>query len=588
MEALNKSISEVFSSGGAIHYILPHFQREYTWSEEQWEHLVNDLTSIYNDSQDEKELEHFLGSIVVVHDGTKNGTMPAFKLVDGQQRLITISLLLCVLRELSKISNPKLASRIDDMLVNQHDDIGDIHFKVLPSTKYGDRDAYIAIIKGKTPIIENSRITAAYRYLYRILNENAQRNEDKMDIEKLYKVLVNYFQVVFISLNSQNESPYKIFESLNAKSKPLTQGDLVRNYVAMELPANLQETVFKQYWTKIEELLNEQNNVGQVGEITAFIRHYLATKSSILYAEEQIYPRFRSHMQRYHSDMNAFIEEIGTLSRFAEYYNKLLRPQCELRSNIRKLLERLNTLEISTAYPLLLTAYEAQHSGYLTIEDFTSLLTMLENTLVRRYICAEKTNQTNKWFPTLWREIRQKQSESGLEFNDAVRQVLSSKYYPPDRQIKQAVLEVKIYGRTTQQRAKISLVLETIEHHLWAGTDVIVQLNGNSTIEHIMPQTLTPAWRTELGKNFQQIHEDYLHTLGNLTLVTQGKNTKLSNANSTTKRKMLLTYGSRLNNYFSTISNHWDDNAIRARAYWLSEKILEIWPSLIKETIFPN
>src|SRR5438067_753496 len=121
MEAYNKSISGVFSSGGAIHYILPHFQREYIWDEQQWRTLIDDLIAIYNDSQDEKELEHFLGSVVVVDDGIKNGTIPALKLVDGQQRLITISLLLCVLRELSKSSNPTLALKIDTMLVNMYE-----------------------------------------------------------------------------------------------------------------------------------------------------------------------------------------------------------------------------------------------------------------------------------------------------------------------------------------------------------------------------------------------------------------------------------------------------------------------------------
>lgn len=579
MEAYNKSISGVFSSGGAIHYILPYFQREYIWDEQQWETLINDLIAIYNDSQDEKELEHFLGSVVVVDDGIKNGTIPALKLVDGQQRLITISLLLCVLRELTKSSNPTLALKIDTMLVNMYE-TGDIHLKVLPNTKCGDRDAYVAIINGSFPSIENSRIFSAYKYLYKTLDYKIHHDENKIDIEKLYKVLVNCFQVVFISLNGQTESPYKIFESLNAKAKPLTRGDLVRNYIAMTLPGNLQEVVFKEYWAKIEELLQEQNNVGQVGELTAFIRHYLATKSGVLYAEEHIYQRFRNYMQRHHSDMQAFIDEISVLSRFAGYYDKLLRPEHESHPTIRKMLTHLNTLEISTAYPLLLTAYEALHTGRLIMEDFINLLKMLENTLVRRYICAERTNQTNKWFPTLWRDIEQKETELGLGFTDACRQALSSKYYPSDRQIRQAVLEVKIYGRTAQQRAKIGLVLETIEHHLWADSDVTVQLNGNSTIEHIMPQSLTPVWKTELGNTWQQTHEDYLHTLGNLTLVTQGKNAQLSNTSFTTKRKIFMTHGLRLNSYFSNTFNRWDADAIRARAHWLGEKILEIWPSL--------
>src|SRR5437588_11762956 len=135
MEAANRKISDIFSSGGNIHYVLPHFQREYIWGQEQWETLINDLIAVYEDYQPEKEPEHFLGSVVVINDGTKNGTTPAFKLVYGQQRLITISLILCVMKELTKSINPTLALKIEMMLVNFYEK-DDIRFKVFPSTRY--------------------------------------------------------------------------------------------------------------------------------------------------------------------------------------------------------------------------------------------------------------------------------------------------------------------------------------------------------------------------------------------------------------------------------------------------------------------
>lgn len=578
MDARSFTISAIFSYGGNIHYVLPHFQREYTWEEQQWETLIEDLFTIYKDYQPDKAIDHFLGSVVVISDGTRNGTIPAFKLVDGQQRLITISLILCILCDITKTVNTNFASKIEAMLINSHEK-GDIRFKVFPSTKYGDRDAYTAIINGNPSKIEESRITKAYRYFYGKIKESI--SSDEVSPQLLYEVLINCFQMVFISLNSQNESPYKIFESLNAKGKSLSQGDLVRNYIAMKLPAELQEIIFERDWMQVEKLLREQDKIGQVGELTAFLRHYLAMRRNTLYSEEHIYARFRSYVEQDHPSTKAFTKEISEISKFAGYYDKLLRPTNEENGNLRNALLRLETMEPSTAYPLLLAAYDAYSSEEITQQDFINLLKMLENYMVRRYICAERTNNMNKWFPTLWPEIIK--SRTGLTFVDTCRKLLSSHYYPPDRQVRQSLQEKKLYSRYGPHRMKITLILGTIEHSLWSGTDVTIKLNGSSTIEHIMPQMLTSEWKNYLGKNWSQIHEDYVHTLGNLTLVTPGKNGQLSNSQFARKRELLISQGLRLNSYFSNNILHWDDNAIRARSEWLAQKIIKIWPSLIDE-----
>lgn len=577
MDARNFTISNVFSHGGNIHYILPHFQREYTWEREQWETLLYDLLALYRDYQPGKDLEHFLGSIVVVTDGQRNGTIPAFKLVDGQQRLITISLIICVLRDLTKLTDTTLAMKIQEMLINKHE-TNDVLFKVFPSTKYGDRDAYVAIINSKTVTLENSRITQAYNYFYQELRDIVEKEE--ISLQHLFEVLVTCFQVVFISLNNQNESPYKIFESLNAKGKALSKADLVRNYIAMKLPPELQETVFVKDWTIIEELLREQEKIGQVGELTAFLRHYLAMRRSILYSEEHIYLRFRGYVEQECSGNNEFIEEIGRLREFATYYDRLLRPAHETQKSLKDALERLDIMEPSTAYPLLLAAYHAYSIQENSLEEFVSLIKMLENYMVRRYICAERTNNMNKWFPTLWYEIQEYRKI--MPFAEACQKALSTNHYPSDRQVKQSAQEMKLYGRSQQHRMKITLILETIERHLWADTEVTIKLNGRPTIEHIMPQTLTSEWKNYLGKNWQQSYE-YVHCLGNLTLVTQEKNAQLSTSAFLKKKGLLISQGLRINRYFSKDIIRWDENAIRSRAEWLAQQIIEIWPSLVND-----
>lgn len=240
MKADSLKISNVFMNGGDIHYVLPHFQREYSWVKSNWETLLNDAFSIYEEYQAEKDIEHFLGSLVVINDGTINGVIPTFKVVDGQQRLTTISLLFCALRDIVKETHLGLAKKLQKMLVNADED-GNVHFKLLPTTKYGDQESYTKIILGQIITTTESNIPNAYVYFSKELKRKIDSHE--VIPEQFFGVLSNCFQVVFINL-SHDESPYKIFESLNAKGKSLSQADLVRNYIAMKLLTAQQAKLF--------------------------------------------------------------------------------------------------------------------------------------------------------------------------------------------------------------------------------------------------------------------------------------------------------------------------------------------------------
>lgn len=219
MKADSLKISKVFCSGGDICYVLPHFQRQYSWEENNWKTLLNDAFAIYSEYQPDKEPEHFLGSLVVINDEPLHGVISTFKLVDGQQRLTTISLLLCALRDIIKDTDIRTARKIQRLLVNL-DEEGDVHFKVLPTTKYGDRETYKRIVLGETLFESESNVPNAYTYMHKELSRKI--NNGEIIPEQLFIVLSNCFQVVFIDLN-KDESPYKIFESLNAKGRTLSQ-----------------------------------------------------------------------------------------------------------------------------------------------------------------------------------------------------------------------------------------------------------------------------------------------------------------------------------------------------------------------------
>ena len=469
MKADSWRISKVFGLGGTIHYVMPHFQRQYSWEKTEWKVLLEDAIEIYKQYNPEREPEHFIGSLVVINDGTRNGTITAFKLVDGQQRLTTLSLLFLVMRDMVKTTEPKLANKINKFVVNSdEEEEGEVYFKLLLTNKYGDRQAYQAIILGEKPDETESGIPKAYYYFYREIDSKIKQG--KLDINKFFTVLLNCFQVVLIELN-KNESPYHIFESLNAKGKPLTQPDLVRNYMAMMLPTSQQENAFTK-WEKIENLLQEERKVGKsgMGELTAFLRHYLAMQTRNLCAESHIYARFRDYCKELNEQK--FVQEIATLLKFSEYYNKLLRPENEVSQDIKTALIRLNTFDLSTAYPFLLTLYNEYKSQEINLEEFKASLKLLENYLVRRYICGKPTNDLSKMFTSIWKDVAAiKDEDESVTLPEALQKVLIAKQYPNDNDVRKSIHSHKCYDpKNAKYNKKIDLVISTINRHLSKGT----------------------------------------------------------------------------------------------------------------------
>lgn len=576
MKADSLHMGKVFSSGGDVHYVLPHFQREYAWDKTNWQTLVKDVFSTYEVYDEEKPPEHFMGALVVINDGTRNGTVPVFRLVDGQQRLTSISLMLCALGRLVKESDPALYKKIRRFLLNA-DEPQLLRYKLLPTKKYGDRDTYLAILEGKEITADvDSKIPEAFSYLHK---EMATRlKQGKFEPNRLFIVLVNCLQVVFIDLDG-SERPYEIFESLNYKGKSLTQADLVRNYIAMKLPEARQTEVFEDYWSPIEETLQEKRTVGRsrLGELTAFLRHYFAFLGGVLVNKDHVYSRFRDRGETMSTE--EFIEEIRTLKRFAGYYDRLLRPERENDDKVRRQLERLNILESATAYPFLLFMYDKREQGEIDRDAFLDGLRSLEVYMVRRFMAKESTNYLNKMFPTLGRDVVVE------DFADSLRTTLMEKNFPSDVRLRQAAETVKLYDRSSYTRQKLGLIFEAVNRHLSAGSGAYTQLDDDPTIEHIMPQTLTEQWRQHIGNDWPQDYE-LLHTLGNLTLVTQEWNSSLSNAIYATKKGKLAKHGLLLNRtYFNGGPEHWDGDAIKTRAQWIMERINEIWPVLAEVQI---
>lgn len=557
---------------GGVHYILPHFQRQYTWELRNWKDLLEDVRRVYKVYDDQKQPEHFMGALVVVNDGTIGVSIPAYKLVDGQQRLTTISLMLRALYEVTP--DERLRRRIIKYLVNEDED-EHVRYKLLPTLKNGDRDTFIHVVdtgdhrqnSGHT----SSAISLAYKYLADQLKRWVQ--EDNGDPEKIFKVISSSFQFVFIKIEEQ-ERPYAIFESLNAKGKPLTQTDLVRNYIAMKLPGKDQERLFNQYWAKIDDLLSEDRTVARIGELTAFLRHYLAFRTGVVDNMDMIYVRFRERMESQFGTPELFEQELKTLHQFAVWYNRLIRPETEPEEKLREALKRLNVLETTTAYPVILAAYDAYAAGKLTLGAFLDGLRVLENYQLRRVLVGD-TTYTNRMFPSIIRML------TYSDFPNSLRRLLASRRAVPDHRLRQEVPGRSLYDRSAQSR--LVFILQEVERSLWKGEDGYPMLNTEPTLEHILPQKPDKEWEAELGTDLNETKE-YVHTLGNLTLITRGLNSSLSNQPFSHKRRILQDHVLRINShYFEQPPTVWNAESIQKRALWLIDKIIAIWPALSDE-----
>jgi uncharacterized protein with ParB-like and HNH nuclease domain len=568
MKVESASLHGVLSGG--IHFILPHFQRPYTWQINNWKDVLDDVKKMYIAYlNDQNPPEHFMGSLVVLNEGTIGISIPAYKLVDGQQRLTTISLLLRALYE--HAGDERLQRRILKYLLNEDED-GEVRYKLLPTLKNDDRQTFVRVIEGdvsehdadKNP----SMVDNSYRYLSRAVRQWII--QDGYEPEKLFKVITATLQFVFIKIDQQ-ERPYAIFESLNAKGKPLTQTDLVRNYIAMKLPGKQQERVFDQYWAKIDDLLNEDRTVARIGELTAFLRHYLAYKTGDVERVDMIYIRFRDRMESLFGTPDLFEEELKRLHQFAVWYDRLIRPEREPNAQLREMLHRLNTLESTTAYPLLLAAYDAHHAGKLSLAMFVQGLQVLENYQVRRTLVGD-SGYTNRMFPGIIKML------TYANYPDSLRNALLSRRFIPDNRLRQELPNRPIYDSATQSR--LVFILEEVEKYLSRGSDGSARLDSAPTVEHILPKKPTEEWKTELGEGFKEAHGEYVDTLGNLTLVTQSVNSRLSNHTFAEKLGLLRAHALRINaEYFHGFEGVWDADAIRHRAEALIDIILKIWPA---------
>ncbi len=535
---------------GTTQYVVPLFQRPYSWAEKQWKTLWEDVCE---QADHEDERPHFFGSIVTAPAKSVPQGVGKYLLIDGQQRLTTTQILLAALRDVAGVSgHERLHDKVNGKFLLNSFEEDDEQLKVLPTQD--DRPAFRSIIRGEK--IPASRIADAYRYFHSKLGSS---KNDPERLERLLSAITDRLSLVSITCD-EHDNPHLIFESLNAKGEKLTPADLIRNFLLMRVHVKDQQRVFTQMWLPIQQALGEH--------LTEFVRHYLMKGGKIL-AQSDIYFELKDRL--INADAQTAEAFLADLHRHGLLYSRFINVKYDTNDKIDAALGRLHRVESTVAYPLLLRVFDALDQGQLTYDQVVEALEVLESFLIRRSVCGMPTNQLRRMLPPVFDAV----GGAGNAFVELLRVHLGGNRCPSDEEFVAALLVQPLYA-SAKKNARLRVILERLEDSF--GHKEPASLS-DVQIEHVMPQTLTPEWEQELGQQAREQWAKLLHTLGNLTL--SGYNPDMGNRLYSEKRKSLVRSHFELNRYFMHV-DRWTAGAIEKRGQMLAQQALHVWPALAK------
>ncbi|WP_187941995.1 DUF262 and DUF1524 domain-containing protein [Helicobacter pylori] len=545
-------------------FVIPIYQRVYSWGKEQCEQLWDDIIKTGGNDQIEG---HFIGSIVFVHDGIYTTNYNELLIIDGQQRLTTITLLFIALKNHSsdEVENLEKFSRekIESYLINNNKD-GDKKFRLILSES--DKDTLLSLIDENKR--KPSELSVKIMGNFKLFEEWISKNTDKL--ETIFKGLKK-LMIVWIALDKGKDDPQLIFESMNSKGIELTQTDLIRNYIIMETEVENQENFYNQYWRAMEEDFKQNETL-----FNRFVRHYLTIKTGKIPNEKRVYEAFKDYQQKEGIEIEDLLKD---LQKYCGYFCQIAFKK-EADKDLSKALSFLVDLEMDVVYPLLLELYSDYSDGVLSKQDFIPIIALTESYLLRRAVCGLGSNGLNKIFPSFTKKINKDQYLESIEVHFLLLEKTTGKF-PKDSEFKDSLIAKKLYK--PKKTKEIKSFLERLENF---DTKEPVDTQKCDT-EHIMPQTLTLEWQKDLGENFQAIHDKYLHTIGNLTLT--GYNQEYSNKSFQEKRDMEKGFKQsplRLNQSLKDLES-FGEKEIEKRANDLADWALKIWtyPKLDAETL---
>lgn len=555
----NETKVEEFLSANKTQFIIPVYQRNYDWSTAQCKQLLDDILDV---GSNKKMNAHFIGSIVFIHDDVYTSSrIKELTIIDGQQRLTTLTLIYVVIYHLAKnLNDESLANEISETyLINKYAADNE-KLKLKPTENNDKAIQYLMRGDAHEDFQEFSKIIDNYNYFKaRILEENIN-----VVMDGLAKLMF-----VEISLDRTKDDPQRIFESLNSTGLELSQADLIRNYILMDLNRLDQTKIYEKYWVVIEKYArDEKNNVSKVSD---YIRDYLTLENKKIPNKNKVYLEFKSKYPT--STMKIIEEHLSKIRAWVYHYNKLINPQNETDKEIRQQLEYINRLEINVVFPFLIKVYDDYATQIIDKATFIELLEFIQSYTWRRFIVGLPTNALNKIFMGLYEKIKPQYYLKSIQLTLLAKSGIQR--FPKNNEIIEALKVKDVYNIKSKNR---TYLFERLENHQ---NKERVQIENNSeiTIEHIFPQNPDIKWKKDLDSNdYTYIRDNYLNTLANLTL--SGNNAKLGNKTFAEKRDLTGAgyKDSRLwlNKYLSKIDK-WGKVEIEERFQVLSKRFLEIW-----------
>ncbi len=556
MQARNTTFQQIIF--GPRQFLIPVFQRDYKWQEDNWQKLWDDILGAGSAG-------HFAGSIVHAPD-TAYASIPTYLVIDGQQRLATLTVLCAALRDhISETSSQgngagPTAEQIDEYCLKNSLETGDFRYKLV--LRRTDNDVLRSVVDGH-PLdnetgAEMSLIDEAYQHFRDLLREG------DIDPGTVYRGVMG-LRLVEMTLDRNIDNPQNIFESMNSTGIDLSQSDLVRNYLLMGLEEAEQTRLYDQYWRKIEMLFLTHDSA-----LDSFIRDYIALKRGDTKQArgDHIYEEFK----RFRSSPFALVEledQLQEMLRFAGYYARFKGFDRDSSLATSQALANVRYHGDTTAV-LVMRLFDCHDKGTLRQEEFVAALEATESYLMRRAVARAQTRSYWDNFAGVAKQIEDSAPLDSLLF--AYTQQRGTYAWPPDSDFRRSLEEGELYRTRVCWK-----LLSRLENH---GSPE-PSPTGTYSIEHIMPQTenLAPEWQEMLGDNWQEIHSLWLHRLGNLTLTAAANNSRISDRPFEKKKTIPGGFNEsavRLN-AFVRQQSEWTEEKMKERGQLLANRALTVW-----------
>ena len=535
---------------GAKQFIIPIFQRTYSWDTAQCEQLWNDIIRV---GRDPNLNSHFLGSAVYIPEQDTSAAISRWLVIDGQQRITTITLLLLsFMRRLQAdgAEGPVSAGEIEDYYLRNRYGRGDLSYKMLLTKS--DKSTLIALLDGKElPESASQRVLSNYKFFC-----------DKMSAADLSVVYegIQRLMIVDVRLQQGLDNPQMIFESMNSTGKALTQADLIRNYVLMGLAHDLQTKLYQEYWHPMEFGFGADSYNTNFDE---FVRFFLVIHTgNHRIRKDEVYQEFKSYSR------SRDVEELlQSLKEFSRYYCNIALGK-EKEQTLAESFKDIRELKADVAYPLLMELYHDHKCSQLSVEEFKEIILLIESYVFRRVVCDIPTNSLRQTFATFTKKVKKDRYVESVKARFLM--LKSYRRFPRDDEFKERLMNRNLYS--FNRRSYWLRRFENFERK----ERIAVQ---DYTIEHIMPQneSLGVEWQSSLGPEWQKVQTQYLHTLGNLTLT--GYNSEYSDKPFEEKRDMKggFKYSPLKLNQGLAECDAWNEGEIRKRANRLAADALSIW-----------